>query len=60
MKNMMFRKIEKCRVCGNEHYFTVLDLGEQYISGIFPKQVDLDMYKGPLKLVKCDELQRYK
>ena len=51
----MFRKIEKCRVCGNEHYYTVLDLGNQYLSGIFPKFVDLDMYRGPLKLVKCDE-----
>ena len=51
----MFHKIEKCRVCGNEHYYTVLDLGNQYLSGIFPKQVDPDMYKGPLKLVKCDE-----
>jgi hypothetical protein len=51
----MFHKIEKCRVCGNEHYYTVLDLGNQYLSGIFPKKVDLDMYKGPLKLVKCDE-----
>jgi hypothetical protein len=55
MGNSMFHKIEKCRVCGNEHYYTVLDLGNQYLSGIFPKQVDLDMYKGPLKLVKCDE-----
>ena len=55
MDNSMFHKIEKCRVCGNEHYHTVLDLGNQYLSGIFPKQVDLDMYKGPLKLVKCDE-----
>ena len=51
----MFHKIEKCRVCGNEHYYTVLDLGNQYLSGIFPKFVDLDMYRGPLKLVKCDE-----
>ena len=51
----MFHKIEKCRVCGNEHYYTVLDLGNQYLSGIFPKKVDFDMYKGPLKLVKCDE-----
>ena len=55
MDNSMFHKIEKCRVCGNEHYYTVLDLGNQYLSGIFPKQVDPDMYKGPLKLVKCDE-----
>lgn len=52
----MFHKIGKCRVCGNEHYSTVLDLGNQYLSGIFPKFIDLDMYRGPLKLVKCDEL----
>jgi len=51
----MFYKIEKCRVCGNEHYYTVLDLGDQYLSGIFPKFVNDDMYRGPLKLVKCDE-----
>jgi len=55
MINAMFHKIEKCRVCGNEHYVTVLDLGDQYLSGIFPKSVDPDMYRGPLKLVKCDE-----
>ena len=35
-----FHKIEKCRVCGNEHYEVVLDLGEQYLSGIFPKEID--------------------
>jgi hypothetical protein len=56
MGNSMFHKIEKCRVCGNEHYSTVLDLGNQYLSGIFPKSIDPDMYRGPLKLVKCDEL----
>lgn len=51
----MFHKIEKCRVCGNKNFFTLLDLGNQYLSGIFPKMIDLDMYRGPLKLVKCDE-----
>ena len=55
MGNEMFHKIEKCRVCGNEHLITVLDLGDQYLSGIFPKEIDSNMYKGPLKLVKCDE-----
>ena len=50
-----FHKIEKCRVCGNEHLITVLDLGDQFLSGIFPKTIDLGMYKGPLALVKCDE-----
>lgn len=55
MDNKMFHKIEKCRVCNNKNLTTVLDLGNQYLSGIFPKQVDLNMYRGPLKLVKCDE-----
>lgn len=52
----MFYKINKCRVCGNEHLVSVFDLGNQYLSGIFPKKVDVDMYKGPLKLVKCEEI----
>jgi hypothetical protein len=55
METEMFYKIESCRVCGNKSLVTVLDLGDQYLSGIFPKEVDLDMYRGPLKLVKCDE-----
>ena len=55
MASDLFHKIEKCRVCGNEHLVTVLDLGEQYLSGIFPKKIDPDMPRGPLKLVKCDE-----
>ena len=55
MKNKMFHKIKKCRICKNEHLTTVLDLGDQYLSGFFPKKIDPDMYKGPLKLVKCDE-----
>jgi NDP-4-keto-2,6-dideoxyhexose 3-C-methyltransferase len=55
MNNNMFYKIEKCRVCGNKDLISILDLGYQYLSGIFPKRVDLNMYKGPLKLVKCDE-----
>ena len=55
MASDLFHKIEKCRVCGNEHLVTVLDLGDQYLSGIFPKKIDLEMPRGPLKLVKCNE-----
>lgn len=51
----LFYKIKKCRVCGNTNLTTVLDLGNQYLSGIFPKEIDVEMYKGPLTLVKCDE-----
>lgn len=52
----MFKKIKKCRICKNEDLITVLDLGDQYFSGIFPKKVNSHTYNGPLKLVKCNEL----
>ena len=55
MGSEMFYKIDKCRVCGNTELTTVLDLGNQYLSGIFPKVIDENMYKGPLKLVKCND-----
>ena len=53
----MFHKIEKCRICGNTHLELVLDLGNQYVSGIFPKKIDHQLHKGPLKLVKCNETE---
>ena len=55
MTTDMFRKIEKCRVCGNVHYDVVLDLGDQHISGVFPDEEGEaeNVPKGPLRLVKC-------
>ena len=55
MVSDLFHKIEGCRVCGNKDLVTVLDLGDQFLSGIFPKKIDLEMPRGPLKLVKCSE-----
>lgn len=55
MDDNMFYEIESCRVCGNKDLISVLDLGDQYISGIFPKNISEDFYRGPLSLVKCDE-----
>ena len=55
MASDLFHKIEGCRVCGSKDLVTVLDLGDQFLSGIFPKKIDLDMPRGPLKLVKCNE-----
>ncbi len=47
-------KIEACRMCGNKHLETVVDLGEQYLTGVFPKERTVnDLTKGPLILVKC-------
>ena len=51
---MTFRKNDACRICGNKHLETVLDLGEQMLTGVFPKTADPGAATvGPLRLVKC-------
>lgn len=50
---MMYRKVEKCRICGNRHLERVLDLGEQMLTGVFPREIGADVTTGPLRLVKC-------
>ena len=49
----MYKKISKCRICGNTQLETVLDLGEQMLTGVFPKEKNAQVTTGPLRLVKC-------
>tara|TARA_R110001583_G_C5671425_1_gene411191 strand:- start:18535 stop:19776 length:1242 start_codon:yes stop_codon:yes gene_type:complete len=49
----MYKKVEKCRICGNTHLELVLDLGEQMLTGVFPREKDAKVTVGPLHLVKC-------
>lgn len=49
----MYKKIEKCRICGNQHLELVLDLGQQMLTGVFPREKGADVTIGPLRLVKC-------
>lgn len=49
----MYKKIEKCRICGNTHLECVLDLGEQMLTGVFPREITASVTTGPLRLVKC-------
>lgn len=49
----MYRKIEKCRICGNTHLERVLDLGDQMLTGVFPRERGASVTTGPLRLVKC-------
>ena len=51
----MLRPINECRVCKNKNLMKVLDLGEQYLTGIFPKTKDRVISKGPLQLLKCHQ-----
>lgn len=50
----MYSKVEACRICGNPNLVRVLDLGEQVLTGVFPREKGADVTKGPLRLVKCD------
>lgn len=50
-----YKKISNCRVCANEHLQMVLDLGEQELTGVFPKSKDTKITQGPMQLVWCEE-----
>lgn len=49
----MYKEISACRICGNKNLVTILQLGEQYLTGVFPKEKKTILTKGPLELVKC-------
>lgn len=51
----MFKETTKCRICGNSDLISILSLGEQYLTGIFPKSKDNKITSGPLDLVKCND-----
>ena len=52
---MSYTKIEKCRVCNNTHLQRVLELGNQELTGVFPKNKNDEITSGPLNLVWCSE-----
>jgi hypothetical protein len=51
----MYTEITKCRISGSPNLVTVLSLGEQYLTGVFPKSVGEKLTKGPLDLVWCPD-----
>jgi NDP-4-keto-2,6-dideoxyhexose 3-C-methyltransferase len=51
--NVIQKKIDKCRVCGNRELVEVLDVGVQTLTGVFPKSRTEKITAGPLRLVKC-------
>lgn len=50
---MKINQISQCRICGNQNLVEVLDLGNQALTGVFPKTADEFVPIGPLQLVKC-------
>lgn len=47
--------IERCRVGGSRNLISVLDLGEQALTGVFPKEQNSAVTRGPLRLVWCPD-----
>ena len=47
--------IERCRVSGSRNLIPVLDLGEQALTGVFPRRREDPVTVGPLRLVWCPE-----
>ncbi len=51
----MYSEITKCRISGSSNLLTVLSLGEQCLTGVFPETGDESITKGPLDLVWCTD-----
>ena len=48
-------KIKSCRICGNDKLVPCIDIGEQFLSSIFPETLDYrdKLKKSPLEIVQC-------
>lgn len=49
----MLRPIDRCRLCGGSALEGLLDLGDQALTGIFPRSEAEPVATAPLELVKC-------
>jgi hypothetical protein len=49
----MYKEITKCRICNSENLVNILSLGNQYLTGVFPKTKEEDVTIGPVDLVWC-------
>ncbi len=50
-----YREIPSCRISGREDLISVLNLGHQVLTGVFPEDASVEVTKGPLELVWCPE-----
>jgi NDP-4-keto-2,6-dideoxyhexose 3-C-methyltransferase len=49
----MYKTISQCRICGNAEFDTILDLGVQALTGVFPREPSIPIPAAPLELIKC-------
>ena len=51
----MYSEILNCRICHNQNLINVLSLGEQTLTGVFPRYISDTVSSGPLDLVWCSK-----
>ena len=52
---MAYHEVAACRLSGSRDLRSVLHLGEQALTGVFPERVDEPITRGPLELVFCPD-----
>lgn len=50
-----YRQIDACRISKSKNLVSVLNLGFQALTGVFPKSADQEVTVGPLELVWCPD-----
>jgi hypothetical protein len=51
----MYTKITNCRICTDSSLTSIFNLGNQSLTGVFPKNKSEEVPAGPLELIKCDK-----
>jgi hypothetical protein len=51
----MYKEITKCRISNSSNLINVLSLGNQYLTGVFPKSKDEKVTIGPVDMVWCPD-----
>jgi hypothetical protein len=51
----MYKEITKCRISSSTNLINVLSLGNQYLTGVFPKSKEEKVTIGPVDLVWCPD-----
>ncbi len=50
-----YTKIHRCRINGSKNLISILNLGQQALTGVFPVNKDEKVTQGPLELVWCPD-----
>jgi hypothetical protein len=50
-----YTALQSCRVSGSKTLIPVLDLGEQALTGVFPRSASAEITTGPLRLLWCPD-----